>query len=273
MSVRRIYESPRVTKPYSEEQWNEVLALGDQVDAELKSPATSASPWAASRLSFRSTMRTPRSGPPALSARPSVSWRELFLRLRDRFAPGALLHFGQGKWYPGEPLPRWALSCYWRKDGVPIWEDQSLFAAKPAVKYNAGDARRFPGSPDAAAGSGPSFIMAAYEDTFYYLWRERRLPVNVNPLDSKIEDPIERKRAGPHLRAGARQDHRIRASLRRRAHENRARRAGPASRGSPHRRICSWFRAIRRWVAAASRIASLGPSRRTSNIPSKPDPV
>ena len=39
-----------------------------------------------------------------------------------------------------------------------------------------------------------TFMMSAYEDTFYYLWRERKLPVNVDPLDSKIEDPIERNR-------------------------------------------------------------------------------
>ncbi len=30
-----IYESPRVTKPYTEEQWETILALGDAVDADL----------------------------------------------------------------------------------------------------------------------------------------------------------------------------------------------------------------------------------------------
>jgi transglutaminase-like putative cysteine protease len=35
MSISRIWESPRVTKPYTEEQWAEVLALGDAVDEQL----------------------------------------------------------------------------------------------------------------------------------------------------------------------------------------------------------------------------------------------
>src|SRR5580658_9465933 len=127
MSVHRVFESPRVTKPYTEQQWQEIVTLGHIVDANLKA----------------GDVRLTMGGEPtfvSIDDADGAEWTtsafgpnkrrlavDLFLRLRDRFAPGALLHFGQGKWYPGEPLPRWALGSYWRKDGVPIWEDQSLF--------------------------------------------------------------------------------------------------------------------------------------------------
>ena len=198
MSVRRLYESPRVTKPYSEEQWNEVLALGDQVDAELAARDVRLTMGGEPTFISLDDANAPEWTSSAFGPAKRRLSGELFLRLRDRFAPGALLHFGQGKWYPGEPLPRWALSCYWRKDGVPIWEDQSLFADESSgvngLKYNASDARRFLEALTRRLEVDSAFIMAAYEDTFYYLWRERRLPVNVDPLDSKIEDPVERDR-------------------------------------------------------------------------------
>jgi uncharacterized protein (DUF2126 family)/transglutaminase-like putative cysteine protease len=195
MSVRRIHESPRVTKPYTEDQWNEILALGDKVDADLNANDVRLTMGGEPTFISLEDANAPEwttlaSGPE--KRRLSV---ELFLRLRDRFAPGALLLFGQGKWYPGEPLPRWALSCYWRKDGIPVWEDQTLFAGDAALEaYTAADARRFMEALTRRLEVDPAFIMAAYEDSFYYLWRERRLPVNVDPLDSKINDPIERNR-------------------------------------------------------------------------------
>jgi uncharacterized protein (DUF2126 family)/transglutaminase-like putative cysteine protease len=195
MSVRRIYETPRVTKPYSEEQWKDLLAAGDRVDEELTAGDVRLTMGGEPTFISLDDANAPEWTTSAFGPTKRKLSMELFLRLRDHFAPGALLHFGQGKWYPGEPLPRWALSCYWRRDGVPIWEDQSLFATGGlAGKLNANDARRFMEALTLRLEVDSSFIMTAFEDTFYYLWRERKLPVNLDPLDSKLEDPIERKR-------------------------------------------------------------------------------
>ena len=41
---------------------------------------------------------------------------------------GGLVQRSQGKWYPGEPLPRWQIGLYWRTDGEPLWTDEALLA-------------------------------------------------------------------------------------------------------------------------------------------------
>ncbi|MDX1948310.1 MAG: transglutaminase family protein, partial [Pirellulaceae bacterium] len=195
MNVSRIHEDPRVTKPYTDRQWKQIDSLGREIDEILRS----------------GDVRLTMGGEPtfvSIDKRDADEWntaalgphkREragiLFRKLRDRFAPVGLLHFGQGKWYPGESLPRWALGCYWRRDGQPIWTDPTL-VAEDGRDYAVGpeEARRFAEALAANLGVDPTLAVPGYEDAWYYLWRERRLPTNVDPLANKLADKEERKR-------------------------------------------------------------------------------
>src|SRR3546814_6710609 len=111
---------------------------------------------------------------------------KLLRRLADRFAPSPLLHYGQGKWYPGEQLPRWALSCHWRRDGEPVWRDRALLAGDEDAGDGATpqDADIFAAALAERLQVDPGCRIPGYEDLWYYLWRERRLPVNVDPFPS-----------------------------------------------------------------------------------------
>ncbi|HTC90351.1 MAG TPA: transglutaminase family protein [Bryobacteraceae bacterium] len=193
MTVRRIFEAPRVTKPYTEDLWDQIQALGQKVESDLIAQDVRLTMGGEPTFVSVDDPDGPEWTSSALGPEKRKLAVDLLLKLRDRFSSNALLHFGQGKWYPGEPLPRWALGCYWRKDGVPIWEDPKLIADEAAnYGYQAADARRFMETLTHRLQVSPSFIMTAYEDVFYYLWKEGRLPINVNPLDSKLKSPIER---------------------------------------------------------------------------------
>ena len=195
MAVTRIHESPRVTLPYTDAQWQDIVALGHAVDARL----------------VQDDVRLTMGGEPtfvAVGDRDAAEWNtdalgptkrglatELVHRLRERYGQGAFLHFGQGKWYPGEQLPRWALSVCWRADGQPCWQDPTRFAdERDAHAYTADDAQRFLHTLTRRLGLDPGFVLPAFEDTWYYLWRERRLPVNVDPFDARLDDEMERAR-------------------------------------------------------------------------------
>ena len=207
MRVQRVVETARVTKPYRDDQWAAIDALGVRVDRDLK------------RYDVRLTM----GGEPtfvSIDDRDAPEWNiaalgegkrrladKLARRLRARFAPGGLMHHGQGKWYPGEPLPRWAYSCYFRRDGEPVWTDPTLFAMEPEPSRPTSPADRlaaqgFVTALAARLGLSEDLPQATYEDAFYYLWRERRLPINVNVLESRLDDPIERARLARVFGAG-----------------------------------------------------------------------
>ena len=195
MRVRRLDETPRVTNPYRDDQWKAIQVLGRQVDRDLE------------RLDVRLTMGgeptfvsiddrdAPEWNIAALGAGKRAAADRLLRRLRTRFAPGGVLHHGQGKWYPGEPLPRWAFSCYFRRDGEPIWREPNLFAKDvPTRAADGAAASAFIQSLARRLSVEPDNVLPAYEDVYYYLWRERRLPPNVDVLNNKLDDETERAR-------------------------------------------------------------------------------
>ncbi|MBT2325761.1 transglutaminase family protein [Variovorax paradoxus] len=195
MTITRIHESPRVTKPYTEEQWAEVLALGDAVDARLSAGDVRLTMGGEPTYVATGDRDAPEWNTDALGPTKRGYATELVHKLRAEYGQGGFLHFGQGKWYPGEQLPRWALSIFWRADGQPLWHKPELFAdERTPTHYTSEDARRFTSALAHKLGLTDRFVQPGYEDVYYYLWRERRLPVNVDPFDSKLDDEMERVR-------------------------------------------------------------------------------
>ena len=195
MKVSRLWEAPRVTLPYTDEQWAAIAELGAVVDADLAEQDVRLTMGGEPTFVSVDDADGAEWNVDALGPTKRAVAAALFSKLKAKYAPQGLAHFGQGKWYPGEQLPRWSLNCFWRRDGQPIWTANEL-SANETIDLGADEAA----AQDFLAGVAQQlslssrFIFPAYEDVFYHLWRERRLPVNVDPFDSKLDDPIERAR-------------------------------------------------------------------------------
>ena len=201
--VFRVLEDPRVTKPYTEEQWITINALGAAVDKELLAQDVRLTTGGEPTFVSIDDMESEQWNTGALGKDKLRLAKDLLLRMRKTFAANGLLHYGQGKWYPGEEVPRWALGCFWRTDGEPLWRDEKFLARiDKNYGFNHLSAKKFAQTLCEKIKVNPGHIMRAYEDTLYYLWAEQKLPSNVNPLKANLKDDLERKRIADVLTRG-----------------------------------------------------------------------
>jgi uncharacterized protein (DUF2126 family) len=195
MSVKRIAEHPRVTLPFSEEAWNALDALGERIDADLLAHDVRLTMGGEPTFVSVDDYQSAEWNTAAVGPTKRIRADQLIRRLRSRFAPGGFLHYGQGKWYPGEPLPRWAFSLYWRRDGVPIWRDESLIARESAAQSTMDeDSRRLAEGIAAHLGIRADYVQPLYEDPTDRMLKQGLIPETIDPSDPKIDDPRERAR-------------------------------------------------------------------------------
>ncbi len=231
MRVDRVAQAPRVTAPFSNEAWERLDALGEKVDADINAQdmrlTMGGEPTFVSIDDFEGAEWTIAAVGPTKRALAD----QLLRRLQQRFAKGGFFHHGQGKWYPGESLPRWAFAVYWRADGEPIWRDYDASAPVAA------EAAAIPSQAESQAGSqaaqrlveaiatqlgiATSFVVPAFEDPAHWVEAEAALPVNVGPLDPKLEDPEVAQPHDPGVFARPHDADRLRAADPALEHEGR----------------------------------------------------
>ncbi|MES2887112.1 MAG: transglutaminase family protein [Pseudomonadota bacterium] len=195
MKVTRVWEAPRVTLPYSDTQWSAIDEMGRQVDRDLQAHDVRLTQGGEPTFVSVDDREGAEWNTEALGPKKRLLSVSLMDRLRAQYGKGGLLHHGQGKWYPGEQLPRWALNLYWRKDGEPVWT-RPEWLADEHTQHGATEqhARTFLTGVAQRLKVDPRHVFAAYEDTWYYLWKEHKLPINVDPFDARLSEPLERER-------------------------------------------------------------------------------
>ena len=176
--VTRVREDARVTLPYSRSQWAAIDRLGHSVDESLAAGDVRLTMGGEPTFVSIDDMESPQWTIDADGPEKRKRADDLARRLASRFARGGVIHRGQGKWYPGEALPRWQIAMHWRLDGEPLWTDPTLLAdpsSPGSVDMN--DGKALTDSIASRLGVASEFCVPAFEDPLYRLLTEARLPL------------------------------------------------------------------------------------------------
>lgn len=200
--VTRFDERPRVTLPYTDSVWRSVLSLGQKIDQQLEQDDVRLSMGGEPTFVSTEDLESPEWNEAALGEQKLERSAELLSLLRDEFAPQGITAFAQGKWYPGEPTPRWALICHWRSDNDPIWRDTNRLASPGDGGAKIDDAEKMLRSLCDELNIDQSLMRALYEDPLYHLHLESLLPPKTALADLNLEDHDNRARLLKRLDAG-----------------------------------------------------------------------
>ncbi len=200
--VSRFDERPRVTLPYTDQVWRDVITLGQQVDSQLLANDVRLSMGGEPTFVSIDDLESPQWNEEALGEHKLERSVALLNQLRDDFAPNGVTAFAQGKWYPGEPTPRWALICHWRTDGQPIWHDASRLALPGESKHSDSDARQLMHSLCDELRIDHALIKPLYEDPLHALHLESLLPPEASLSEMKLSSSDERARLIAQMERG-----------------------------------------------------------------------
>ncbi|MEU3013993.1 transglutaminase family protein [Nocardia asteroides] len=126
--VRRVHEDPRVTLPYTDSQWERITAAGAAIDKRMAAADVGLTMGGEPTFVSIDDQMSPQWTTDADGPHKRERAVDLSDRLRAIYAPTGLVQYRQGKWYPGETLPRWEIAIAWRADGEPVWTRQDLLA-------------------------------------------------------------------------------------------------------------------------------------------------
>jgi uncharacterized protein (DUF2126 family)/transglutaminase-like putative cysteine protease len=201
--VTRIHEEPRVTRPYRDEQWSAIESLGRAIDAELRAQDVRLTMGGEPTFVSIDDMDAPEWTVAADGPMKRRLAADLIRRLREEFAPGGLIQHGQGKWYPGEALPRWTLGVYWRADRAALWNDATLLADPGRdCGQTLADAERCARALLERLGLDAGALLPGHEDLLRRALDEHDLPGSADRPRAGPDDPPERERLARLLAGG-----------------------------------------------------------------------